>query len=193
MKEKLLLLEKLLIEKESPVVKSLNEPIEYDELVEKITNHKFSFLKDFVDFYQWKDGQKLNLFTKGAFEYELTSFGNFFDIDTLLSFFILEKVTKKLPYENKYLAFFFNSCGDRIVIDLKEKSKTFGRLFIFAPSVTLSSKPMQIFDSIECMVDTIIECYQKGAYKIDNGKLIIDFDLESRIAQEINPNSEFWN
>lgn len=193
MKEKLLLLEKLLIEKGNPVIKEMEESRDYEELVEMITNYKFSYLKDFVDFYSWKRGHKSSFFKEEAFEYELTSFGNFFDIEPLLSFFTMERISKALPYNNKYLAFFFNSCGDRVVIDLKEKSKTFGKLFLFAPSITLSSKPMQIFDSIECMVDTIIECYQKEAYKIENGKLVVDFDLESEIARNINTNSEFWD
>lgn len=192
-KEKLLLLEKLLIERGNPVIKEMEESRDYEELVEMISNYKFSFLKDFVDFYLWKRGHKSSFFKEESFEYELTSFGNFFDIEPLLSLFMMERISKTLPYDNKYLAFFFNSCGDRVVIDLKEKSKTFGKLFVFAPSITLSSKPMQIFDSIECMVDTLIECYQKGAYKIDNGKLVIDFDLESEIAQKNNPDSKFWN
>lgn len=192
-KEKLLLLEKLLIEKGNPIVKMMEEPSDHDELIEVITNYEFSFLKDFVDFYLWKSGLKSDFFKEEAFKYELTSFGNYFDIESILSFFTMERISKSLPYDKKYLAFFFNSCGDRVIIDLKEKSKTFGRLFIFAPSITLSSKPMQIFDSIECMVDTIVECYQKGAYKIENDKLIIDFDLESEIAQKNNPHSEFWN
>ena len=52
---------------------------------------------------------------------------------------------------------------------------------------------MQIYDSIESMIDTLIECYQNGAYKVANGKLEIDFDLESKTAQKFNPLSEFWD
>ncbi|WP_269226671.1 SMI1/KNR4 family protein [Flavobacterium eburneipallidum] len=194
LREKLLILEKVLVEKGNPIVNSMEEPKDYDELFELITNYKFSFSKDFIDFYLWKGGLKSTLlFTEEAFDCELTAFGNFFEIDGLLSFFTMERISKTLPYENKFLAFFLNSSGDRVIIDLKEKSKTFGKIFIFSPSITLSSKPMQIFDSVESMVDTIIECYQKEAYKISNGKLEIDYDLESEIAQAINPHSEFWD
>lgn len=194
LKEKLSILGKILIEKGNPIDNLMEEPKDYDELFELLTNYKFSFLKDFIDFYLWKGGLKWTLlFKEEAFDCELTSFGNFFEIDGLLSFFTMERISKTLPYENKFLAFFLNSSGDRVMIDLKEKSKTFGKIFIFAPSITLSSKPMKIFDSVESMVDTIIECYQKEAYKISNGKLEINYDLESEIAQTINPHSEFWD
>lgn len=193
-KEKLLILEKLLIEKGNPILKSMEEPRDYDELIELITNYKFSFLKDFVDFYSWKGGlNSALLFKEEAFDYELSSFGNFFEISGMLSFFTMERISKTLTYEKKYFPFFFNSSGDRIIIDLIEKSKTFGKIFIFSPSITMSPKPMQIYDSIESMIDTLIECYQNGAYKVANGKLEIDFDLESKTAQKFNPLSEFWD
>lgn len=192
--EKLLILEKLLTEKGNPIVGLMEKSKDYDELSELIINHGFSYLEDFIDFYLWKRGLGTTFYCgEQVINCELASFGNFFDIDILLSVYVLEKVTKTLPYEKKYVTFFINSDGDRVVIDLKEKSKTFGKLFIYAPSITMSTKPMQIFDSIECMVDTLIELYQKGAYKISNGLLEVDFDLESEIAQKINPHSEFWD
>lgn len=192
MEEKLKRLDSILVNKKNPVITNLLFPEKEEDIKDLINACKLSINKEFLDFFMWKDGIDSSLlFSEKGYEFELSSFGNFFEIRGLLSHYTLEFRTG-MVYDKKYLAIFFSATGDRILIDLCEKSSSFGKLFIFAPSVTLSDKPMQIFESISSMIETIIECYENMAYIISEGKLTVNYELESKIAKRINPNAEFW-
>lgn len=194
MKNKILNLEKILKIKENRVLDCLLEPERLEDLIDLLNQYKIPLLQELLDLFMWKNGiDSALLFSEEGYKFELTSFGNFFELRGLLSHHFLEIKTKNIPYDNKYFAIFFTASGDRILVDIDSKSNTYSRLFIYAPSVTLSYEPMQIFDSLELMLDTIIECYEKGAYSVLDGILNVDYDLESSIAKRININSEFWN
>lgn len=189
----MLKLESILIDVKNPIVNKLIKPENSKNIIELLENYKLGIVQDFIDLYSWKNGiDSALIFDEAGYENELTSYGSFFELSSLLSYYELELITGVL-YNKKYFAFFYSIAGDRILIDLEKKSKTFGKIFIYAPSITLSSEPIKIFDSLELMIDTIIQCYEKKAYTIIDGELNINFDLESEISKKMNRESEFWD
>jgi hypothetical protein len=74
------------------------------------------------------------------------------------------------------------------------KNLHFGRLFLHAPMLTFSEKPVSIYGSLEALLKTVIECYKQGAYSIgDHGALSVNYELEQQISRSINKDAEFWN
>lgn len=54
--------------------------------------------------------------------------------------------------------------------------------------------PIQIYDSIERMVDTLSEAIARGAVTVEaDGSLDFDFDEYGEVARTLNPMSPFWS
>lgn len=193
MKETLIEFEKQLIKINHPILKKLGDPESKNEVVNLLERNKFKPNDELVRLFLWKNGLVLaDYLKKNGDIMELCSFGSFFAIRDLLSYYLLIHSTKPL-YNKKYFPFFFSNMGDHILIDLYVKSKTFGKIFIFAPSLTLSAEPMSIFDSLKKMIQTVVSSYKNGFYILkEDGTLEIDFKNEGKVAKELNPGSDFW-
>ncbi|PQL89453.1 hypothetical protein [Apibacter adventoris] len=141
-----------------------------------------------VSLYLWKGGLDGSKVYDGTF-IDLFSYGNFIDIESVVSLYLLDQSTNKI-YGKKLPI--IQSLTDNVFIDLDENSSTIGRLYILAPAITLSNNFVSIYDSLESWIRTIRSCYEKKAYIYKNSDLDIDFHLEAEISKELNPNSEFW-
>lgn len=160
-----------------------------DELIHLFDTNKLSLNKALIDLYLWRGG--LN----GASIYnenyiELCSYGCYIDCRSACSLYTLDRFSENEL--NGKLPIIQSDSGDFIAIDLKKKGTTTGQLFVSSPSITLSSEFVSIYDSIHNFLNTIIECYRLGAYKLSNNKLEVDYALEAEISRKHNPNSDFW-
>ena len=190
MKNKTILLESLLTKFKHPLILFFEETEDRIEIERKIKSQKLAVNESLIDLYLWKGGINGAKVFDGTF-IDLFSFGCFIDLSSAISLLLLDKMTNKI-YDKK-LPFIQSISGDTISIDLDIKSKNQGSLFLLAPSITLSYNFVSIYDSLQVWIETIIACYEKGAYKlIENGKLDIDYSLEAEISKDMNPNSDFW-
>jgi hypothetical protein len=82
---------------------------------------------------------------------------------------------------------------DPILIDLSIKSKTYGKLFYYCPSITYSSKPVPIYDSLKTWIKTVIECYKTNVYTVTKDGILIINDNEREIVKKYNEDFTFWN
>lgn len=186
-------LEGLLVNLNHPIIDEFGIPESKSEIIGILERTKFTPNDEIVQLFLWKNGLKLaDYLRRNGDIMELCSFGSFFAIKDLLSYYLLKLSTETL-YHKKFFPIFFSNEGDHVLIDLYSKSKTYGKLFLFAPSITLSSEPMGIFDSLELMIKTIFLSYKNQIYQLnEDGTLKVEYEKESKIARELNPDSEFW-
>jgi hypothetical protein len=142
--------------------------------------------------YSWHNGIKYDSgWTVGEF--------NFFSLGVMLS---LEDVIhhanilkESISIESKLLLpLFASGNGDYVLYQADIKSNDFGILFLHAPMLTLSERPVSIYDSLEALLKTVIESYKQGAYRIGgDGQLSVDYELEQQVSRTINKDADFWN
>ncbi len=187
-----------MLNKLSSVLEKINHPIlnrfevseEKNEIIDRFNNIKLDINDDLVNLYSWRGGINGASVYDGSFV-ELFSFGSYIDISSAMSLLLLDRNSLKI-YKGK-LPFIQSTTGDTVSIDLSKNSATKGMLLLFAPSITLSSDFVTLYDSVEKWLETILECYHQKAYILDsNNFLEINFELENKISKKINVNSDFW-
>jgi len=197
MKGLLVELENILVKKKNPIIDYMQESEIFHEkdFIEVLENLKLNPLQALNDIYSWRVGLKGDLAFSLDFKFSLFSFGNFIDYKSTSSLFILDNNTIKSFSPKGYLPIIYNGIlEDPVLIDLSEKSSTYGQIFYYSPNVTLNDEPVPIYDSLEKMIITICECYTKGVYSIEpDGKLVWDNKKESIISRENNLKSRFWD
>lgn len=88
----------------------------------------------------------------------------------------------------------FDSGGsDFLLIQLDEESVDYKRIFLFSPAQAFETQYMIIYDSLEAMFRSIIECYDKNIYYIQDGFLEVDNDRLFPTCRKLNPNSDYWD
>lgn len=183
--------EQTLKENNTELLKMLQIGLTNDEIsqllfkIEGLSDEKLHVL------YNWRNGIKYDSeWTVGEFY--------FFSLGVMLS---LEDVIQHINYLQEsintgskfLLPLFASGNGDYVLYQADIKSKDFGCLFLHAPMLTLSEKPVSIYDSLETLLKTVIECYKQGAYRIgDDGTLNVDYNIEQQVSRSINKNAEFW-
>lgn len=143
---------------------------------------------ELLEFYSWKNGvsphqeeviEKMKLF----------SFGIMFSIQDSIKEYQYSLIENL--YERHYFPIFTNGGGDCLLLDISEPG---GKIYLHSPPILLSDEPMAIYSNLKLLFETVIECYNSNAYKVDeSGILEINFDLEEEISRELNPNEEFWS
>jgi hypothetical protein len=68
-----------------------------------------------------------------------------------------------------------------------------GRIPVFYNDPEFSPGMWRIYDDLECMFRTILECYEEGAYFVgESGYLSSDARRETNISKRLNPKSDHW-
>ncbi len=86
--------------------------------------------------------------------------------------------------------------ADSLFIDMYAYSE-FGytpvNIYVISPEFVKYDFKLQIYDSIEIMLMTILKSFEEGAFFYDtNGELDADFYKSYEISKKLNPNSEYW-
>jgi hypothetical protein len=68
----------------------------------------------------------------------------------------------------------FTFMGEWYVVDCSKDPKEYGRILFLFQDVTIA------YDSLETMLESILDCYEQGAYRYENGEVIVD---DQRVAQ----------
>jgi len=139
--------------------------------------------------YAWKNGISYDSGWKIG-DFDFFSFGLFLSLQDSIEHYVTSKSQK--IWRSGLFPIFTNGGGDFILLDTNDKNKTKGMLLLHAPSLLLSDKPESIYDSLNTFFTTILECYNVGAYKMIEGSIEIDDDLEHDVSKRLNPKSKYW-
>ena len=181
--------QKYLESKNAKILSLLLEGKEKRE-IEKIFYEKdINILTGVVHLYNWKNGISNNDKIPIK-ELELFPEAIMLSIEDAVEIYDIYALNKKV-WEPKFFPLFTNGGGDFILIDTDKSSKNM--LYLFAPSLLLSSIPLEIYDSLENLFCTLIICFERGAYYVTTDKLFeVDYDLNYEISEKLNPHSKFW-
>jgi hypothetical protein len=153
---------------------------------------KFLIRNDIIQMYEWKNGVE-DLFEKKTGEIELFTSGIMMPLELAVSMYALEVRVQK-SFKKNFFPLFTSGGGDYILMHLDEKKRTYGQLFLYSPSILLSGKPVSIYDSLNSLFQTTLEVYKKRGYYFNevDKTLGIVYEIEKKVAIEMNPKSELW-
>ena len=197
----LLELERCLLESKNPILDYLENNDAFGKnLFDKnhflmvIENIGLEATSELIELYEWKSGVNGQNLLSLNFDYRMCDMGSFIDWSSATSLYLLDKSTNKF-FTKRFLPVIYNGImEDPILIDLSKKSKTRGQLFYFSPNVTLSSKPVSIYDSLQTWIETMIESYDNNIYVVNEQGIleVTDKNKKLEITRRLNPNSQFW-
>ena len=161
------------------------------EIYEFLKKLNFQARKDFVELYSWRNGIK-GLFQGAAInQLELFANGIMLPLEYAISLYLLEvKVQNK--FKKYFLPIFTNGGGDYILMNFDSKSKSYGQLFLYSPSLLMTEDPMSIYDSLETLFETILFIYKENGYVFKSEVLEVNYEIENKISRQLNIRSEFW-
>ena len=192
-------LEKCLQQIGNPILDYLNSglPLLDKGFIYELNKMNLEPTEELLDLYRWRPFLSKKYIDNQNFEYNLFDMGSIIDSAQLIEKSWILNGQNPNIFRNKYVPIVLNpilSYEDPIVMDLRTESSTYGGIFIYSPSICLSDKPIQIYDSLELMILTIVECYKNGAYYITSeGMLEDNSEAITNIAQLLNKKSTFWN
>jgi hypothetical protein len=193
MKTLLAHLSSTLVEINHPILELIEPPLSRKEIEGILTRAKLGRNEKIISLYEfcgWLNPS--NLFNDTYTE--LLPFGFPLNFRGTISAYCLKKDDKIL---SKRLPLMTNKKGDFIVVDLDEKSRNYGKLMAcvtgeFFFDTTEYSKLVSIYDSAETFIKTIDECYKVGAYQLCGRIINIDKEMERKVSEKLNPQSDFW-
>ena len=176
-------LEKLWTDQNAPILPTLN-PGGTDSLLKLFS--KFSLPEHLLQLYGWHNGTSLDL-----------------PIFTLGFFVSIERMAEIYNYmagEDEFwklsmVPIFESRAGEFYLIDCDERSEKYGTILKYYPGSVDFKVIIDIYDSLESLFKTILECFQQEAYSYepDPFLLVLDFQLSFKIAIRNNPKSTYWN
>ena len=193
LKEKLLKLEELIRENNPKPLNAIYDGLSGHIIIEKLKFFDIEVPNDVITLYEWKNGT--NEDSKDADELFID--GYFLNIDSSIE---MCKIEPKEEWNSEFFPLFMGYGGVVTLIGVKKDSINFNKIFFYDPTsgatnVTHGKCLIEYSDSLENLIDSVIECYERGVYKIDSesSEMITDFDLCREIYIKNNPNAEYWN
>jgi hypothetical protein len=143
-----------------------------------------------IDLYRWKNGTKIDTQSKIG-ENWLFRMGMFMSSERAI-----ECYRKKAgsSWDLGLLPLFESRGGEYYLIDLNSDSRNFGKILFHSIGAVDFDTIITIYDSLEALFETILECFNQSAYHYDPEVKTLEFEpiLERNIAKKHNPKSEYW-
>lgn len=175
-------------------------PLLYSKLLPPLENTEMERLFHHVSIddmvlstmYKWKNG----------IPYDTSLPTNVFDFCSMGVMLPLEFISKlygegdyRGDWEGHYFPLIGNYAGDYLLYNSDKNSDSYGMLYLYSPSLLFIDEKISYHDSIESMIQSIIECFRRGAYNYDEkrGGLDADIDLQYEIYARLNPKSSYWD
>jgi hypothetical protein len=173
-KEKLHQLELLLTERKAPVLKYLNPGLSKDLIVDFFNDRNIPIKDDLVALYEWHDGTYFPVENVIQSQIELFPMGIFYSMEymfkskeDLMRWDYLEEGLGDLE---SYLPLFGSGEDDLHLLKIDT-----GEIYYISPAVQIVGE--KEFNSLNDLLDCIIECYEENILKIDHDSgLNVDFD-----------------
>lgn len=96
-------------------------------------------------------------------------------------------------WKKEMFMLFMSGGGELFLLDCDKQSPTFKMILLHSVGATDYEVIITIYDSLESLFATTIECLESGAYYYDkSGTLNHDMRKEKVIAKKYNPKSAYW-
>lgn len=140
--------------------------------------------------FQWKNGMTYDTDLPTS-SYDYTGFGvitSMQDIDEVLELNNHDWKESLFPLVSSF-------GGDFLLYETDKQSPSYGQLFLYSPNLGYVDKSPGLFDSLESMLDTISESFEKKIFTYDSNEMFldIDYDKHGEIPKQLNPKSEYWD
>ena len=165
---KLKILEKILIEQKAPVCSYFNAGVPESHIVEELNSLGMGENGDFVDLYKWHNGIEFPPEGVLSSHIEIFPFATFFSLNYAKQ--KREEFIKWGIMDNAHLYLPFMGSGEDDAYLLKNEIK--GTVYCLSPASNIYGEPF--FNSIEGLIDFVLECYnEKILYNDQNEGLIV--------------------
>ena len=174
----------------APILQRLNQGISTEEVEAMLKGRQLP--PEVYQLYSWHNGTVLDvnvpigelwLFPGAAF----MSCARAMEVDKIRS-------GKDKYWNAKKFPLFESRGGEYFLIDGNQGSRTAGMIFFHSAGSVDFDTVISKFDSLETLFNTIVTCFQQGAYFYDNINKMVGFnpDLERHISRQLNPRSAYW-
>jgi cell wall assembly regulator SMI1 len=170
-----------------PVLSSLKKGLTEDKIRELEIKYKINLPTSLKDLYSTYNGVN----TEGKTIGELSIFPNGIFLSLEESFSAFNVNTEHNYWEKSYFPICANGDGDFILVQLAPE-EDFDRIYWYSPSNTDFDCITSIYDNEFSMINTVIKCYEKGAYFIKSDLVEVNFEFEFRISRPLNLLSGYW-
>lgn len=185
----------ILAQKKCPIVDLLQRPLTKEEIDVQVESLPLRLPDEIYSLYMWRNGvtstEKIysgaGSLIPGAVFYEFSN--------AVLRY---HEYAGKDEFWNSSKFLVFDSVGGEMhIMECDESSKDFGKIFYHDISALEFDTLISIYDSLDTMLDTVIECYIEGLYSCDPIKGIKHanddaFAREAEISKKHNPQSLYW-
>jgi len=198
------LLESLLNELErhnAPVLRYLKDGVSKEKIEAAFeeNNIPLKLPEEVLELYKWKNGVsafieddepiigELELFTQGVY----TSFQLSFDT-------YISHILKSDFFTPSMFPLFESGSGELFLVECNPGSPEYKKILMFTlhDPILAGGEVKSKYDSMESLLLTVLECYQKGIYFFSEfeGKRVFDIERmsEVEVATKHNPTSDYW-
>jgi cell wall assembly regulator SMI1 len=192
MKETLGELSKTLIASQSPLTNFFKAGLTA-EAVDRLTkNVNLNLPQDLKTIYEWKNGVDLDKLDDRNFDTSLFPLATFVGLEDALEAY--QFYTNEKYWPTNMFPVFQSNGGDFFLSDINPQSKNYSRIYFFSPSDPYFSDLISYADSVEKLLESVINCYSLGIFRYDQTDEYLDFDFDKQVVlfRKINPESEYW-
>jgi hypothetical protein len=175
---------------DAPILKRLNKGASTDDL--KVTFNDIRLPPEVYQLYNWHDG---TIFDTRVPIGEFWIFGG----AALMSSARAVEVNKLRSGKDDHwtvqkFPLFESRGGEYFLIDCAHRGRTAGMIFFHSAGAVDFDTMISKYDSLETLFNTIVTCFQQGAYFYNNVNRTFGFnpDLERHITRQLNPRSKYW-
>jgi hypothetical protein len=179
-------IENYLVSQQSIAGTLLQKGISRAEIQQKTAHLIYPLTPQVLELYEWKNGITDSSDYTIA-ELELFQWGIFETLETSLEHYAFN--TKAGYWGRKHFPLFTTGGGDFLLINLNPNDTAYG--YIFAHSHALyGDELIASYQSLEALLECVLECYEKGAYSFVDGVLEEDRPLRNRIVKKYQISNE---
>lgn len=183
------LLDKILFSKKSSLPKKMQNGISEKEFLNVFKRYfAMPCPEELILFYNWHNGVKVP-FSEPVEKYWFLSKFYMNTIDEVQ--LILSSNDYKLLDKN-FFPFASSGHGEHLSVRIEKNINTSSMVYLSQLYDASLDVDTTIYDSLDILIISIIECFNNEAYKIINDSLSIDVELEWKLCSKLNPKSDFW-
>lgn len=179
LRQKLTDLDAILTKTNAPLIRLFNPGLSEEEIISFFQEHKIKLYPTLVTLYEWHNGVK-SVYGHHDEEVDLIPFGTLFNLQEMLQMRKIFREWAENDFEDldNYLPFLGTGESDMFVLNL-----TTGEVLAYQPMIQIDGE--LAFHSIETLVDCILECFDTGAYQVDQQKgILIDMEKYHAIKEK---------
>lgn len=179
----------------APVLPLLNPGLEKSDIIKKVKAVGITLPPEALDFYKWHNGT--HFLENRLVNAQSLFFGVMFPaLKVAIETYVFYSKSDR-DFKKHYFSLFETQQGIMYLIDCDPKSDNYGMILKHDISRAVAPKVVTpIYDSVSCFIETIIQCYRTGIYRIElqgsESILTSDYRAEIKLSKDLNPKSTYW-